>query len=82
MDGTAFDLRAIKNFDSRLEKLDKCRKICKLSMQEYESGYIYIYIYFSKFYSNRNTEFGTKRRNCKNRKILRTRIKLRTPSKT
>ena len=80
MDGTAFDLRAIKNFDSRLEKLDKCRKICKLSMQEYESEYIYIY--FSKFYSNRNTEFGTKRRNCKNRKILRTRIKLRTPSKT
>ena len=45
MGGTAFDLRAIKNFDSRLEKLDKCRKICKLSMQEYESGYIYIYIY-------------------------------------
>ena len=43
MGSTAFDLRAIKNFDSRLEKLDKCRKICKFSMQEYESGYIYIF---------------------------------------
>ena len=61
MDGTAFDLRAIKNFDSRLEKLDKCRKICKLSMQEYESGYIYIYIFFKILFESEHRIWNQKK---------------------
>ena len=57
MGGTAFDLRAIKNFDSRLEKLDKCRKICK----EYESEYIYIYIFFKILFESEHRIWNQKK---------------------